>query len=175
MADVVLDTSTIGEFFTQYFSVNLADRGRGSFKPQGVLSPKLANALNRILYSFQRHKLGVCVDPPFTAGIVVASAFAFVELSRNWSKIVMARYSVSQVHQFVIQPPEWFNIAPVDESLLPFYAMVPAVVWSRGEFKSIEWCDAIHAATVFSRGETALLATTDERLRGLPEFRQRIL
>ena len=175
MADIVLDTNTIGDFLAQYFNPQTANRGSGHFRPEGMLTKPLADHLNRILTTFRRYEMCEDVESPYSSGLVVASAFAFVELCRNWEKMVGTRFSITQLQQFIIQSPEWFNIAPVDETLLPFYAYIPTDVYMDGGFKAIEWCDAIHAATAESRGAGCFLATTDERLRSLQSFKGRIV
>ena len=175
MADIVLDANTIGDFLAQHFNPHTANRGCGSFRPEGMLTKPLADHLNRILVTFRRYEMGDDIESPYSSGLVVASAFAFVELCRNWQRMVGTRFSITQLQQFIMQPPEWFNIAPVDETLLPFYADIPTDVFVNGGFKAIEWCDAIHAATAESRGTSCFLATTDERLRSLQQFRGRII
>jgi hypothetical protein len=175
MADLVLDTCVIGDFLSQYFSPASADRGRKYFSKEGLFSKPLADHVNRILDSYRRYSLGAEIESPFSGGIVVVSTFAFVELCRNWARIVNGRFSIDQLHAFLLQPPEWFNLAPVDETLLPYYADIPTHVYLKGELVAIEWCDAIHAATADSRGTDTLLATEDQRLKCIPHLRSRII
>ncbi len=175
MSDIVLDTNMIGDFLAQYFAPTGANRGLGKFKPKGKLSQTLAACLNRILDTFRRYEMGEDIDSPYSGGLIVTSAFAFVELCRNWDRIVQGRFSLLQFQGLLRQPPDWFSIAPVDEVLLPFYANIPTHIELRGAAKSIEWCDAIHAATADSRGRNCLLATTDERLRAITHFQNRIV
>jgi predicted nucleic acid-binding protein len=174
MSDIVLDTNVIGDFLAQYFAPAGANRGAGEFRPEGKLTRALIARLNRILDTFRRYDLGETLNSPYAGGLIVSSAFAFVELCRNWDRIVQKRFSIIQLEGFLLQPPDWFSIAPVDEVLLPFYANIPSHITLRGEIKPIEWCDAIHAATADSRGRSCLLATTDERLQAITHFRNRI-
>lgn len=139
------------------------------------MTAALADHVNRILDRFRRFEMGVEVDSPFAGGLVIASAFAFVELCRKWEPMVDGRFSPIQLQGFLKDLPNWFSIAPVDETLLPYYANIPPRVFIRGEEKAIEWCDAIHAATADSRGRRCLLATTDGRLHAITHLRERIL
>jgi predicted nucleic acid-binding protein len=175
MPDVVLDTNTIGDFLSQYFNPQAADRGRKKFSEEGMLSRIMVAPINRILVNYRRHELGADIQSPYAMGLVVTSTFAFIELSRNWQTMVNGRFSIYQLEAFLIEPPEWFNLAPVDESLLPYYCEIPTDVFVRGERHAIEWCDAIHAATADSRGRDSLLATTDQRLQAIPHLQSRIL
>src|ERR1035441_3320733 len=175
MPDIVLDTNTIGDFLSQYFKQQVAGGRSAKFVDEGMLTRTLAERVNRILDTFRRYQMGEELESPYSGGIVVASTFAFVELCRKWERIVKARFSLVQLHAFLEQPPEWFDIAPVDDTLLPFYANIPTHVWLKGETKAIEWCDAIHAATADSRGRDCFLATTDQRLQAVPHLRDRIV
>lgn len=175
MPDVVLDANTLGDFLSQYFSPASSDRGRRDFAEEGRLSRNMVVHINRILDSFRRYESGAYMESAYLRGLVVASAFAFIELCRNWDRMVDGRFSPEQLKLFIVQTPEWFNIAPVDESLLPFYCAFPTHVYLRDEFVAIEWCDAIHAATADSRGDDTLLATSDQRLQAVPHLRNRIL
>jgi hypothetical protein len=53
----------------------------------------------------------------------------------------------------------------MDEDLLPFYAKVPKYVVLNSRVVPIEWTDAVHLATMFSRGEEAVMATTDGKVK----------
>ncbi len=164
MQDVVLDSCLLGDFLTQYFSAEAANRGYGRFRAEGRLSGSLARRLNGIVDS-SRYRL---------SALVVTSAFAFVELARKWEDMVGDRFTELQLDAFIRQPPEWFDIAPVDEDLLPFFLEVPSRVDVHGDSRPIEWSDAIHAAVVLSREADCLLATTDVRLEHIPAFQGRL-
>lgn len=175
MDDLVLDTSIISEFLNQYFDHSLAARGSGEFAARGRLSGPIAAELNRIIHRFWRYDHGFADDDPHSGGIVVASAFAFIELARSWDKMVGTSFSIVQVEAFLRQPPDWFDLAPVDHSLLPFYIDVPGTVFVNHEEVGIEWCDAIHVATALSRGPTCLLATSDTRIAAIDFLKGRVL
>lgn len=104
MNDIVLDTNVIGDFLAQFYSPAGANRGYGKFEPTGNLSQPLVVRLNRILDSFRRYEMGESIVSPYADGIVVASAFAFVELCRKWEGIVQKRFSLWQLHGFLKQP-----------------------------------------------------------------------
>jgi hypothetical protein len=175
MRDVVLDTSVIGDVLAQYFDDSLAARGAGEFVPQNTITAEIAHELNRVTGAFRRSAAGFAVGDPHAGGLIVASALAFVELARKWSEIALNRFTIVQLEAFMTQSPEWFNLAPVDESLVPFYVTVPEYVYDNGRPIGVEWCDAIHVATMLSRGAQSLLITTDQRLRLIDFLRDRIL
>ena len=101
--DIVLDSDYLSEFLGQYFSVTLANRGRGRFSPQGLISKELARRLNNIMITSEES----------ISNLVIASALAFVEIARNWEELVNNRFTIEQFHAFVYQPPIWFDIAPI--------------------------------------------------------------
>lgn len=158
MNDIVLDTCFLGEFLIQYFSLFAANRGYGRFRQDGRISRDLARRLNQIRESRRLEAL------------VVASSFAFVELARSWDGMIAGRLTEAQLYAFINQPPEWFDIAPVDEDFVPYLFQVSKNVRVDGELHPIELPDAIHVAATFSRGSESLLATTDGRLRSLPRL-----
>jgi predicted nucleic acid-binding protein len=99
--------------------------------------------------------------------LVVASTFAFLEIARKFVEVSGNRFTIEQFSGFIDQPPEWFWVAPLDESLfLELLRIPPYVTMPGGQLKNIEWADAIHLATALSR-ENCLLATTDSRLKQL--------
>lgn len=155
--DIVLDSNYLTEFLTQYFDDNIANRGHGRFLPQGLISRELARKFNNIMMTSEE----------LLSDLVIASALAFVEIARNWEELVQNRFTIEQLHTFVYQPPIWFDIAPIDNDLLPSFVDVPAVVKIGSKLEPIEWTDGVHMATVLSRGEaanSATLATSDHRL-----------
>ena len=158
MSDLILDTNVLGEFFEQYFDVSLGNRGCGTFVAGDFLSVNAAREINRIVMSFQRHD-------DIAAGIVVISSFAFVELFRKWDQITNGRIDLNRLRGFLKQPPVWVNIAPLDESLAPFFIQVPISVFTDNGFKSIEWTDCVHVATALARGDGHVIATTDSIMR----------
>ena len=107
---------------------------------------------------------------------MIASSFAFVEIARRWNDIAGVRFHIHQLAAFLEQPPEWFSIAPVDEDLVEFFCEVPSTVATRDvTLQPTEWTDAVHVATVFSRGVDVLFATTDGRLRSIVHLDGRLV
>lgn len=163
MRDVVLDTCVLGPFLVQYFQHDAANRGSGRFHASGLLTGALAERLNRIARQYS------------LSAVVVASAFAFVELARKWDAILADSIREDQLDAFIRQPPTWFDIAPVDSDLMPYFLQVPCEVNVGGSLQRIEWTDAIHAAVALSRGHDCLLATTDRRLQNIPVLEERLV
>ena len=166
--DIVLDSDYLAEFLAQYFDTDLANRGQGRFQPRGLISKELARRLNNIMITSQES----------ISILVIASALAFVEIARNWDKLARNRFSIEQFHAFVYQPPIWFDIAPVDNDLLPSFIDVPTLVKIGSELERIEWTDGVHFATVLSRGEAvgnATLATSDHRLIAILQQQGRLI
>ena len=161
--NLVIDSCTVGDVLEQYFCKTQANYGHGFFEKSDTLGTWLVQTLNRVLREW--HANGRNRNIP--DHIVVISAFAFVELARKWDKIVGNRFTKSQVRTFLQDPPTWVNLAPVDSDLTPFFLNVPRQVEARGEKKPVEWCDAVHVATVLSRGTNSTLITTDDRLLSL--------
>lgn len=165
MIDIVLDSDHLAEFFIQYFDTDIANHGRGQFQASKVFSRALARRLNEI----------VAATAEGITKLVIASTLALIEIARNWDTLVGNRFSVQQLHAFVHQHPEWFSLAPVDEDLVPFFVDVPSTVVVGSRAVPIEWTDAIHLATVISRGEEATLATSDRRARKVLQLEGRVL
>lgn len=163
--DIVLDSGHMVELVAQYFDKNLANYGYGRFQAVGVFSVEIARRLNSIVQTSR------------TSGfsLVIASTFTIVEISRKWKEMVGTKFTVEQFYAFLQEPPSWFSLAPVDEQLSPFFIYVPN---RNSKMESIEWTDAIHMATVFSRGDdpsSATLATTDGKLKQILVDKGRIV
>ncbi len=153
--DIVLDSGHMVEFLAQYHNKNLADYGYGRFQPVGLFSAEVARRLNVI----------VRTNKSTGFSLVIASSFTIVEISRKWREMVGTKFTEEQLYAFLREPPTWFSLAPVDEQLEHFFIYVPN---RNSRMEPIEWTDAIHMATVFSRGEDpslATLATTDGKLK----------
>lgn len=158
MADIVLDTNILVDVLAQYYEESF--RERSYFKTTKWLSRDLVRRLNRILDWHLGND-----DSPYP-GLIVASSFAFVEIARQFEAIATGRFTVAQFAAFINQPPEWFFIAAVDSTLLPYLCGLPREIsLLSGDVKPIEWTDAIHIATALSRDEPRLLAVTDARIR----------
>ncbi|HQX49346.1 MAG TPA: PIN domain-containing protein [Planctomycetaceae bacterium] len=166
MADIVVDTCVLAEFLSQYFDVEGANQGQSQFIRSSNLNDRIARELNRILQGWHHGGRNNTVPE----NVVVISAFAFVELVRQWESIVSARFSLEQLRLFLNDPPTWINIAPLDEDLLPSFVSIPQKVRVGTDTKPIEWADAVHAATAFSRGTGTALITSDERLSAVPNL-----
>jgi predicted nucleic acid-binding protein len=165
MPDIVLDSDALADFLAQYFGP--AERGREAFVAGDWLSSQAAQEINRIRDHSLRGSL---------RHLVIASSLAFVEVVRKWDSLSKARITPWQLKAFLQQPPEWFSIAPVDEDLVEPFLDVPAEVAMPGEQqRPVEWTDAVHVATVFSRGDSALFHTRDRRLRRIERLAGRVV
>lgn len=165
MIDIVLDSNYFAELLAQYFDSNSANRGSGQFHQSRVFSRDLARCLNRITAATT---FGI-------SNLVVASTLAPIEVARSWDDIVQGKFSAQQMHAFINQHPDWFSLAPVDEDLIPFLVDLPSWVMVDYRLQPIEWTDAVHLATVVSRGPDATLATSDGRIKKVLELQGRIL
>jgi len=157
MADLCLDSNVIAELLAQFFAAER--RWPVTFIHQGALSERAARCASNIV---RRHAADPIDEPP---GLVVANALASIELCRKWEQIVADRFTPYQLAAFLEQPPDWFSVVPLDEYLVESFIHVPAYVPLGGRTVPLEWTDVVHAATAHSRGEDALFATTDQRLR----------
>ncbi len=164
--DIVLDSHILADFLAQYFGPT--DRGQQPFQSEGQLSSDLARRINSVVDRYMSYDV--------VTTVVVASTLAFVEIVRQWDEIVQDQFQPHQVAAFLEQPPDWFSVAPVDEDLVEFFCDVPAdVSMPDGTTKPVEWADAVHVATVFSRGEVCLFATSDYPLRQIVSLSGRFI
>ncbi|MFC2146236.1 hypothetical protein ACFLRT_02635 [Acidobacteriota bacterium] len=170
MQDIVLDTNILSEFLAQYFQ-HRQKNGHFTANHIGttdILNYRVVKEIREIIKSYDY------IDY-IGSHLVAASTFAFLEISRKFEEISGDRYSIEQFSGFIDQPPEWFLVAPLDESLfLDLLRIPPYVTMHGGQLKNIEWADAIHLATALSR-ENCLLATTDSRLKQLTDFQNHII
>lgn len=164
--DIVIDTCLIGDFLASFFDDKISLRR--NFSTSNGLSQELVYRLNQILNAYYETE-------SFYNGVVVTSSFTFIELGRKFKSISEERFSVDQLKAFIDQPPEWFVIDSLDKELYPYFELVPNSVEIEGELKSIEWADAIHVATLFSRGDKSILATSDARLSKIPSIVDRVV
>jgi hypothetical protein len=160
MADVVLDTNALGEFFEQYFDNTMANRGQGAFAKGDYISENAAREINRIIVSHRR-------NGDLAGGLIVISCFAFVELFRKWDQITNGKVDLGKLRGLMEQPPDWLNIASFDETLVPFFFAVPTHVYMKDGFKSVEWADSVHVATALARGDGNSIATTDTVMQNM--------
>lgn len=166
--DVILDSDYLSEFLMQYFDSDLANRGNGRFQTNGLISHDLARKLNNIMI----------LSRDGISSLVITSAFAFIEITRKWDSLGEGMFTVDQLHAFLYEPPPWFSIAPVDCDLLPSFIDVPQVVEVNSKIEAIEWTDAVHMATVLSRGllpTDATMATSDRRLKAILRVQRRLI
>jgi len=172
---VVLDTVVVGDFLAQFFDRAAANRGAGRFVSAGWITRELARRMNRVLDVYQSDISGMGAQSDSGSSIIMSS-FAFVELVRKWHDIVEARFEMLEFRAFLEQPPEWIVIDPLDEDLTPAMLEVPShVLDDGGNWLSIEWADAVHVATTLSRGENAILATSDAKLMLVPQLEDRVI
>ena len=163
MKDIALDTNILADFLAQY--IGDFDEHKRFYPENNTMNSERVRVINNIIKNYE-------IEP---GTFVVASTFAFVEISRKWDIIVNKRFKVEQFSAFVDQPPEWFLISPVDASLFSELLEIPASVkMPAGNLKPIEWADAIHLATAMSR-ENCLLAATDRRIKQVEIFRENII
>lgn len=171
MIEIVLDSNILSDFLAQFFGG--AKRGKTHFVSQDTISKDLARKINHIVDSWSE---GEDDETQRYPGLIVTSVLAFVEIARKWDAIVRKRFSVEEMAAFVEQPPEWFVIDPIDESLVEAFSTLPRdVSMDSGDIKTIEWTDAIHITTALSRGEACKLATTDGRIRQIKTLEGRLL
>jgi hypothetical protein len=145
------------ELVTQYYDESRANYGYGRFQPVGLFSVEVARRLNNVVQTSRSSGFS----------LIIASTFTIVEISRKWEEMVGTKFTEAQLYAFLQEPPTWFNLAPIDEQLTSFFNYVPNY---NSKMESIEWTDAIHIATVLSRGDdpsVATLATTDGKLKQL--------
>jgi len=163
MKDIVLDTNILADFLAQYFG-NFEEHKR-FYPAKNTMNSKRVRVINKIIKYYEIEQ----------RNFVVASTFAFVEISRKWDIIVNKRFKLEKFSAFVEQPPEWFLVSPVESSLFSELLEIPASVkMPAGNFKPIEWADAIHLATAMSR-ENCLLATTDSSIKQVEIFKENII
>lgn len=96
-------------------------------------------------------------------GLLVVSVVAFVELARQFDKILGNHISLDQFAAFVDSPPGYFTIEPLSFDVLKELIHLPTICWINGEKKGIEAMDNIHVATARMR-EHCRLAATDSRI-----------
>lgn len=155
MADVVLDVGPLCDLLTQYFRAE--DRNSLVFQPSEYFDKDICARINKIV-----HENGI-------RNVIATSAISFVELCRKWEQIAGDELSPFQLASFLNDPPDWFSIEPVDETLIQNFMDAPSDVrLPNGEVKPIEWIDAIHIATFLNRGE-AILVAADKSISALFE------
>jgi hypothetical protein len=164
MSSIGLDTGPLADFLSQFFGS--AQRGFAPFQRSLLLSEDAVGAINAIVRAYN-------ADEPARA-LVFASTLAFAELARKWDALAGGRFHLHQLRAFLTVPPGWFVVDPVDQSLVESFLEVPiAVQMEDRNLKNIEWADAIHVATVFSRDTQqvkCLFAVEDRRIKRIPQL-----
>lgn len=167
MTDIVLDSNILADVIAQYY-----EAGFERFNAVSFITKAQATFLNRIL---NRYKYDGVPDDEISFGLVIASTLGFVEIARKFDVIVSGRFTVSQFRAFIVQPPEWFLVASIDETLLPYLVDLPAeVITARNAVLPLEWADAIHVATTLSR-DKCVLATSDRTIQQIATFQEYLI
>jgi hypothetical protein len=168
MADIILDTNILSEMLAQFFK-NRVGAHNIKFIENGALNERAVREINKIV---EWHNSSI--DSVFP-GLVIASSFGFVEIARKFEEISCRQYTIQQFAAFIEQPPEWFLIVSVDTNLFHFLTSIPGYVTVGSGSKPVEWADAIHVATAFSRDEHWWLATTDVRIKAIPALEGKLI
>ena len=169
MTELILDTNILADFLDQYFDSKRGNRGYGKFLAADNISPGFAKKINSVVGRY-----AVEPDPTFS-GLIISSTLAFVELARRFDAISRERFSIENLYDFIQTHPDWFSIAPVDMQLIPFFLEVPKHVYVENQNVPIEWTDAVHVATAFSRGDSSFVLTTDSKISAIPTLQNRLL
>ena len=157
MADICLDTNVLADFLKQYFYSSV--RTGFTVGESQHISRSLGYRINSILNSHYRYEIdGI---PPF--GLIVASAIAFIELSRKFDSIFAGQLTVDQFAAFVDSPPSFFTIEAMGFDVLRSLVELPSTCWLAGEQKGIEAVDNLHVATARVRDD-CVVAATDQKL-----------
>lgn len=158
--DIVLDTHILAEVISQYFEREI-NKEQNLFVENEKLNANLCKELNSVLKNYWYANV---------ENVIVTSSFSFVEIVRQFDNVFNARIDKSKFKAFLVNTPEWMLVESLNDYVNSLFAEVPAsVTMPNGEEKPIEWPDAVHVATYFSR-DKALLATNDARLRAIPNI-----
>ena len=169
MIELILDTNILADFLEQYFNSTRGNRGYGKFLVADNITREIAQKINSIVGLYT-------IEPdPTISGLIISSTLAFVELVRHFDTISRGRFSIDNLYDFIQTHPGWFSIAPVDMDLIPFFLEVPKHVQIEEREFPIEWTDAVHVATVFSRGDHSYIVATDSRISVIPGLKGRFL
>ncbi|MBV7330950.1 hypothetical protein KFU94_22460 [Chloroflexi bacterium TSY] len=147
MTDILLDTNVLADLLSIFFSENY--RASRRFQPYQTISRELARRINQIVLWHDDNGYDGEDSPQ---GLIISSSFAFVEIARQFQAIANDRFTLAQFQSFIAQPPPWFFISALDESILKHLSYLPGeVIIPNGRVKSIELADALHIATALSR------------------------
>jgi len=171
MTDILLDTNVLGDLLAFYY--NEEYRRTREFRPYRTLTLDRVRRLNHVLHWHSEDEWDDSTES--AAGLVVASTFAFVEISRQFDRISRDRFSIDQFRAFLNQPPPWFLISALDETVLPMLLSLPTQVsLANGKDKPLELADALHIATALSRDD-CLIAVTDGTLKAISFISNRLV
>lgn len=167
--EIILDTGFVADLIAIYYEEELSKGKSNGFIPKYSISRTLAKEVNKIYWDS-------LYNDNFSHGVVVASTFAFIEISRKYQEIVQNRFSIVKFRAFISSPPPWFVIEPLQLSLLDDLRRVPSTIHiSSFSSSTIEFADAIHVATTLTRGANSALATKDSKLVSMDILKSRIL
>ena len=154
--DLVLDTHVLTEFIAQYFECPNRDDFR--VIKRDCITEERARLLNRVLKSYYNENL-------FENGLIITSAFSFIEICRQFQTVTGGRYTKLQLKSFINDLPPYIEVAPIDRVLSEAICDAPkTVILSNGNAEKIELPDAIHYATYLTR-DNAFLVTDDGKLK----------
>lgn len=146
LRNIALDTAPLAEMLRQYFSAN--DRRVPIFNKNENLPDDAVKKMNKIVRS--------------DVNQIIASVLAFVELARNWDKLMTDNCKPYQLYYFLRECPDWFKVEDMDYAIISYLRDVPNKIESGGKVLNIEWTDAIHVAA--ARINEAWLVTSDSRI-----------
>lgn len=159
--DLILDTHVLCEFIAQYYENKIFDSGL--CVENATLTRRRAIKINAIITEYRNNET-------YAYGLIVASSMAIIEIGRKFVEISQNRYNALQLKSFLNELPPYLHIAPIEKVLTSSLYKVPKYITdSNGDIKPIEFADAIHVATYFSR-DSAVMLTNDERIQMIPEI-----
>lgn len=164
--DIVLDTNILADFISAYYSFNISTTG--NFEPYSTLTKPLIDKLNIILNNYRNNNT-------LSDGVIVASTFAFIEIARKFKEISNNRFTILQLKAFIHSHPEWFVIAPLNNELFCHLNTLPNSIRISNRVLPIEWADTIHVATALNRDPNCMIATTDNRLKGISTISSKLI
>lgn len=142
MIECTVDTHILADMIVQYS----AAKPNALMSQTEFLSPKI---LSKINLSIQSHGF---------EGVIVASAFAFIEIINQIKKVSKGQFDFPKIIGLLQQPPDWFIVEPYNIDTVNKLILVPKYNLSQ---QGIELADAIHVATALQRGLGTFLATHD--------------
>jgi predicted nucleic acid-binding protein len=142
MIECTIDTHILAEILMQYSSAK----------------PNLPLTETEFLTLKILSKVNQCILSGGFDGIVVASAFAFIEIINQFQNVSKGKFSLSKLIGLLNQPPDWFIVEPYSSETAKFLISVPKYNLLQ---ENVELADAIHVATAMQRGPQTYLATLD--------------